>query len=65
MKRLEEAKKLLLGPDHESDPHLTQFFKKNTTTNNQIPPFLRETDTENEELEKDGPPEKVMKIGKP
>ena len=51
MKRIEEAKKLLLGPDHESDQHLTQLFKKT----NQI---------ENEELDNDGPsaPEKVMKI---
>ena len=44
---------------------MTQLFNKKTTTN-QIPQFLRETETENEELEKDGPsaPEKVMKIGK-
>ena len=52
MKRIEEAKKLLLGPDHESDQHLTQLFKKTT----QI---------QNEELnDNDGPsaPEKVMKI---
>ena len=44
---------------------MTQLFNKKTTTN-QIPQFLCETETENEELEKDGPsaPEKVMKIGK-
>ena len=53
MKRIEEAKKLLLGPDHESDQHLTQLFKKTNQIQN-----------ENEELNNDGPsaPEKVMKI---
>lgn len=50
MKRIEEAKQLLLGPDHQSDPELVKIFKTSITQCTDI--TFWEDDDDDEPLEK-------------